>query len=136
MSHFRLATRDDNEALLELFGAVPMEGELILSTRRDPDFFALYRMQRAEAECRVYEGGQGLAGMGTVLVRSGWLDGRPQPLGYLGDLRARPGASRARALARFYGPTLDEIARRTGCEAFLTAVLASNQAALNALTRR
>jgi len=41
----RLATSADNAALLDLFGDVPMRGELVLATRRDPDFFALYRQQ-------------------------------------------------------------------------------------------
>ena len=38
----RLATPDDNARLLDLFGSVPMRGELVLSTQRSPDFFRLY----------------------------------------------------------------------------------------------
>ncbi len=132
----RPATRADNEALLELFGAVPMAGDLVLSTRRDPDFFALYDMQRGDTECWVYETVGGLAALGTVLVREGWIGGRPARVGYLGDLRSRMRASRERVVPRVYADAIDGAVHRHGCELFLTAVLASNAAAINALVRR
>jgi len=132
----RLSVPADNAALLDLFGSVPMEGDLVLSTRRDPDFFSLYDIQRGIRECWVYENARGPAGLGTVLVREGWLDGRPCRVGYLGDLRSTISASRERGLVRVYGDTLADAGRRHGCEHFLTAVLASNTAALQALVRR
>lgn len=133
----RLATSADNAALLELFAAVPMRGELILSTQRSPDFFALYRMQRGIAECYVGDSDDGkLLGMGGLLVRDGFLKGEPARVGYLGDLRVRFGASRHAGLARFYGRIFDEARQKHGCEHFLTGVLADNAAALNALVRR
>ncbi|HEY8210140.1 MAG TPA: GNAT family N-acetyltransferase [Myxococcaceae bacterium] len=137
MNDLRLATPADNAALLSLFGRVPMEGQLVLSTQRAPDFFALYRLQRGAAECWVADGEGGeLIGMGTILVRDGWLAGQPARVGYLGDLRARFSAMRQRGLARFYGRILQAARERHGCDAFLTAVLASNSAALQALVRR
>jgi hypothetical protein len=132
----RPAARSDNAALIELFGSVPMTANLVLSTRRDPDFFALYDIQRGASECWVYDRGQELGGLGTFLVRDGWLDGRPARVGYLGDLRSTFVASRERGLVRFYGQVLDDIARRHDCEHFLTAVLAANVPALRALVRR
>ena len=132
----RLATREDNAQLLELFGEVPMSGELVLTTQRDPDFFRLYDMQRGLAEPWVHEVERGLDGLGTVLVREGWLEGRPCRVGYLGDLRTRFSARRSRGLARFYGPVLEETARRLGVEVFLTAVMATNASALQALVKR
>ena len=136
MSLLRRATRDDNPHLLELFGSVPMQGELVLATQRAPDFFRLYDMQRGDTELWVNEGEDGLDSMGTLLVREGWLEGRPCRVGYLGDLRTRFSARRSRSLARFYGPLLEETAKRLGVEAFLTAVMASNAAALQALVKR
>ncbi len=136
MSLLRRATRDDNDALLDLFGAVPMQGELVLSTQRAPDYFALFDMQRGDAEVWVHGEGASLDGMGAIHVREGWLDGRPCRVGYLGDLRTRFSARRARGLARFYGPVLEETAERLGVDAFLTAVMASNATALQALVRR
>jgi hypothetical protein len=136
MSLVRRATREDNAAVLELFGAVPMQGELVLATQRAPDFFRLYEMQRGEAELWVHEVEGKLNGMGASLVRDGWLEGRPCRVGYLGDLRTRYAARRHRAVSRFYGPLLEEVAARHGVEAFLTAVMASNAAAVQALVPR
>ena len=132
----RPANPADNARLLELHGSVPMTGSLVLSTRRDPDFFALYDMQRGVSECWVHETGGRPTGLGTLLVRDGWLDGAPARVGYLGDLRMQFGASRERGVIRAYGEVLDRAVGAHGCERFLTAVLASNAAALNALVRR
>ncbi|QDE71905.1 hypothetical protein BHS09_35735 [Myxococcus xanthus] len=136
MSDFRRATRDDNTALLDLFGAVPMQGDLVLSSQRAPDYFGLYAMQRGETEVWVHGEHGRLDGMGAVHVRDGWLEGRPCRVGYLGDLRTRFSARRSRGLARFYGPMLEESAQRLGVDTFLTAVMASNATALQALVRR
>lgn len=132
----RPATSADNAALLTLFGDVPMSGRLVLSTRRDPNFFALYDMQRGLADCRVYERNGVLLSLGTVLVRDGWIDGRPARVGYLGDLRSRLGASREHLIASAYAEVLADAMRRHGCERFYTAVLASNALAINSLVRR
>ncbi|MDP2345479.1 MAG: hypothetical protein Q8O67_31330, partial [Deltaproteobacteria bacterium] len=107
----RRATRADNAMLIELMAHVPMEGSLAVSTRRDPDFFALYEMQRGRADAFVYDDGT-MAGMGATLVRDGFLDGRAGPVGYLGDLRIR-GVSRARRafpflFGKFFADIVDE----------------------------
>jgi hypothetical protein len=132
----RRATSEDNAALLELFGAVPMQGELVLATQRSPDYFALFALQRGTTEVWVHEEKGLLDGMGAIHVREGWLDGQPCRVGYLGDLRARFSARRTRGLARFYGPILEEAAERHGVSAFLTAVMATNASALQALVQR
>jgi hypothetical protein len=135
LTEYRFARRSDNAQLLELFGSVPMEGDLVLATRREPDFFALYDIQRGTAECLVSETNGVLTGVSTFLIRAGWLDGREQQVGYLGDLRTRFAARRAALVARHYQRVFDEIGRRHDCQVFLTAILASNQAALNALVQ-
>jgi hypothetical protein len=131
----RLATPADNRSCLELFSAVPMRGELVLSTQREPDFFALYAMQRVEPFTWVGDDGEGgLVGMATALIRDGWLDGAPARVGYLGDLRIR--FDRARTFGRFFGDFFDVLCERTGCSQYYTAILTSNRAAMNALTKR
>ena len=71
MSPLRRATRDDNAALLDLFGDVPMTGDLVLSTQRAPDYFALFAMQRGEAEVWAHAHAEPsrLDGMGAIHVR-------------------------------------------------------------------
>jgi len=134
-TEIRPAQPSDNDRLLNLFSSVPMEGDLVLATRRDPDFFALYNMQGGTAECLVAETEGDLTGVGTFLIRSGWLDGRAQPVGYLGDLRTCYSARRSAVVAKYYQETFATMSHRYGCEVFLTAILASNHAALNALVR-
>jgi hypothetical protein len=129
----RLATDADNAALLDLFGQVPMKGDLVLATQRSPDFFSLYRMQRVEPYVYVGDADGGLMGMCTALIRDGWLDGRVQKVGYLGDLRVR--FDRSRAFPRFFGEYFEALCEKSGCTQYYTSLLASNRAALNALTK-
>lgn len=136
-SRLRKAARGDNEALLSLFGDVPMEGSLVLSTRRDPDLFALYDLQRGDADCWTVEDERGVPiAMSATIARDGWLEGKPARVGYLGDLRTRFSARRDRSVLRFYGQVLEDAIAARGCAAFLTGVLASNAAAMNALVKR
>lgn len=131
----RLATPRDNQACLDLFSAVPMRGELVLSTQREPDFFGLYAMQNVRPFTYVGDDDRGgLVGMATALVRDGWLDGQPTRVGYLGDLRVR--FDRGRHFGRFFGEFFDQLCAETGCSAYYTSILSSNRAALNALTKR
>ncbi len=131
----RRATPADNQLLVDLMAEVPMEGSLVLSTRRDPDFFALYAMQRGSADAFCYDDGA-FAGMGAILVRDGFLDGRPAPVGYLGDLRTRGMGRARRAFPGVFAHFFTDTVARTGCEHFLTGVLASNAVALQSLVRR
>lgn len=114
---------------------VPMEGTLILSTRRDPDFFALYDLQRGSADAWFYDDGT-FAGVAAILVRGGWLDGRAQKVGYLGDLRLRGHGRARRAFPAMYGHVFAQHVAQTGCESFLTGVLASNALAIQSLAKR
>lgn len=134
-TEIRSARQSDNGQLLNLFSSIPMEGDLVLSTRRDPDFFALYNMQSGCAECLVAETDGRLTGVGTFLIRPGWLDGREQPVGYLGDLRTCFSARRSAPVAKYYQAAFATMSHRYDCKVFLTAILASNHAALNALAR-
>jgi hypothetical protein len=132
----RLARRSDGPQLAALFADVPMAGNLVVATRRDPDFFRLYDIQRGASETSVLEVAGRLVGLGTVLVREGWYQGRPCSVGYLGDLRIAREGRAFRALPRFYGSVLQGCRERHDCKVFLTGIIASNTAALNALVRR
>lgn len=112
-----------------------MRGELVLSTQREPDFFALYEMQKATAYTYVGDDARGgLVGMASALVRDGWLDGEATRVGYLGDLRVR--FDRGRHFGRFFGEFFEALCEETKCSAYVTSILSSNRAAMNALTKR
>lgn len=131
----RLATEADNAALCEAFAGITMDADLQISIRRDPDFMALYRMQTDRWECWVAEQGGRIVGLGTLLARDGYLDGKPVRVGYLGDLRVAPRLSGGlRLLGQLYGPALDRFAAANDCDLFLTTIIASNTRALRALT--
>jgi hypothetical protein len=130
----RPATAADGPARCELFASIAMPANLELSVRREPDFDALYRLQSDRWASWVVERDGSIEGMGTVLVRDGYLDGAPRRVGYLGDLRLSPRAGGRHLLQRAYAPILRETAAVSGCDLFLAAVIASNTRALRALT--
>lgn len=132
--YLRRATVDDGAAMCDLFARVPMETELALSIRRDPDFSALLRLQSDDWECWVAEEEGRVQAMASLVFRDGYLGGELRRVGYLGDLRLSPDVQGRHLLNRVYGPTLAESARARGCAASLTAVIASNERALRALT--
>jgi hypothetical protein len=135
IARLRVATDNDNAAILDLMADVPMAGSLVLATRRDPDFFALYRIQRGHQRLWVFgDDGGALKGMGGFLVRDGFLDGAPGRVGYLGDLRTRGLARERLAFPQVYAHLFARTVEETGCEHFLTGVLADNVAAIRALS--
>lgn len=135
IARLRVASHADNDRILELMGDVPMEGSLAVATRRDPDFFAFYRLQRGEQRLLVFdtEDGGPLKGMGGFLIRDGYLDGGVTRVGYLGDLRTRGLIRERLAFPQVYAHLFDQIVRETGCEHFLTGVIADNARAIRAL---
>jgi len=132
----RQATPDDAAARCELFAGVSMETDLVLSVRRDPDFDLLYRLQSSEWESWVVEVDGRIEGMGTILVRDGYVGGERRRVGYLGDLRFSPRAQGRLLIDRLYAPLLEAASARFRCDAFLTAIISSNARALRALTVR
>lgn len=135
LMNVRRATRADNELLVDLMAHVPMEGSLALSTRRDPDFFALYDIQRGSAHAFTYDDGK-MQGMASALVRDGFLDDTPQRVGYLGDLRIRGTSKARRAFPFAFGKFFADVVQETGCEHYITGVIASNALAMRSLAAR
>lgn len=87
----RPATAADNEALLALAGACPMEGDVGLCVDRAPDFFALNRLEGDHFEVGVVDGPDGRpVGCIAVAERRVYLHGRPTTTMYVGDLKVHP----------------------------------------------
>lgn len=131
----RWAQPSDNAALLQLLRDVPMQAGLALATQRDPNFFALYRAQRGSHDVLFYDA-DGFAAMGAFLTRTGYVDGAAGTVGYVGDLRSRGVGRRQRAaFPGVYARALAEVSARTGCRAYLTAILKDNAMAMASLTK-
>jgi ribosomal protein S18 acetylase RimI-like enzyme len=94
----RLATPEDNAALLDLARACPMQADVSLAIERDPDFFALSQA-RGEARTYVAESRGRVVACGGVARRPAHVLGVPAEMGYLSDFKVLP-AFRGRGVAR------------------------------------
>lgn len=84
----RRAAPADNEALLRLAAACPMRGAVTVCVHREPDFFALSRLQGAPWEVLVaVHPAAGIVGCIGVAGREVWLNGAPARTMYVSDLK-------------------------------------------------
>jgi ribosomal protein S18 acetylase RimI-like enzyme len=94
----RLATPKDNQALLALSVACPMQADVSLTIERDPDFFALSQA-RGDGRTYVAESHGRIVACGGVARRSAYVLGMPAAMGYLSDFKVLP-AFRGHGLAQ------------------------------------
>ena len=77
----REATPDDNQPLVELSVACPMEGDIGLAVDRAPDFFALNRLEGPTWRVGVVDGPDGRpVGCIAVAARDVYLNGGARPV--------------------------------------------------------
>ena len=125
----RLATEADNEQLLALTRACPMEGSIALCTERDPNFFALTALQGDPTYVAVAEDGDGqIIGCASLAFRRVYVDGWETPCLYAGDLKVAP-AVRGRAVVHRLHELLDEAVRELPVDLGYTSILVGNSAA-------
>jgi len=87
----REATPDDNDALLNVAGACPMEGDIGLCVERRPDFFSLNRLEGDRWSVGVVDDAQGVPiGCVAVAQRTAYLHGRSTQTMYVSDLKVHP----------------------------------------------
>jgi len=113
-----------------------MESDLHLAVDRSPDFFAFYDMQQADIAVRVLEVDGRIEGLGTLIARPGYLDGRLCRVGYAGDLRLTRKVRGSEFLAEHYGELFEAGEDLLRFELCFTAIITSNRRAVDALTRR
>ena len=131
--HVRDARTDDNASLLSLAKACPMEGDIALAISREPDFFALNRLEGAQWRLGVAESQShpdcDLAGCVMAAARTTYLRGQSRETLYAGDLKVHPslrGAGIADALTEW---AVDVLADLGGADTpLLVTVLAGNRA--------
>jgi hypothetical protein len=86
MIHYRLATIDDNQQLIELTAASGMAGEIALRIDRHPDFFKLLKM-RGESTVFVALDDTRVVGSVCVSQEDVYIGGQIYPLQYIGDFK-------------------------------------------------
>lgn len=128
--HVRLATKDDNDALLRLMREVPMSGAVALAQDRAPDFFASNRLHESalvETGIAIDEASGEAVGCGTYVMRDAWwFDGARRRVGYLSDLRVRPSHRGARIVPTWGKGAFERARDRNATEVFVTSFVAKN----------
>jgi len=105
----RDAVASDNAALVRLAAACPMRGDLTMCVDREPDFFALARLEGERWRVGVAERDEEITGCVAASARTAYVGGYPTVTGYAGDLKVHPahrGGDSADALTRFARDTL------------------------------
>ncbi len=110
----RPATSADNAGLLALAAACPMRGELTLCVRREPDFFALNRLQGDRWDVGVVDAGRaGVIGCVAIAERVAYVNGVAAPTAYASDLKVHPAFRGQRNGTGRVADALTEYARET-----------------------
>jgi hypothetical protein len=86
MITYRLATKDDNQQLIELTATTGMMGETGLRIDRNPDFFKLLD-KRGESRVFIALDGTRIIGSLCVSIQQVWVGGQIVPLHYIGDFK-------------------------------------------------
>ena len=97
-----LATPADDPALRALFRENPMGTTMRVAFEREPDFFHAAQVQGEFVQVGVAREGVRVVGVGTRAVSAAFVNGAPQSLGYLGDLRAAAHVRGGTLVARGY----------------------------------
>ena len=101
----RPATASDNDALVALAAACPMRGPMSLCAHREPDFFALNRLEGDRWRVGVaLVGGSRVVGCIAVAERTAYVGGQPTRVAYASDFKVHPvfrGGAAADALVAY-----------------------------------
>lgn len=110
----RFSARDarpaDNDALLALTAACPMQADVTICVRREPDFFALSRLEGRRWRVGVVDDprGPGVIGCIAVAERAAYVNGVVTRTAYVSDLKVHP---------RFRGLGVADVLTRYACTA-------------------
>lgn len=131
---FSLATPADDAALRERMAQDRMEGNIAVSFRREPSYFAGSRLQGDQVQtitCRENATGQ-IVGLGSRCSALHYFNGQACRIGYLSDLRADPRYRKGTLLARGYR-LLRQLHEADPLPAYYSVIFENNQAALQSL---
>ena len=127
--HVRDAVHSDDEALRAIAASCPMEGDITLRVTREPDFFALNRLEGQEWRVGVAESDGRVVGCVMAAERRAYLHGGERRTLYAGDLKVHPrmrGAGVADVLSQWVRRALGDMG---GVNApILLTILAGNTA--------
>jgi GNAT superfamily N-acetyltransferase len=124
----RWATADDDAALRRLCRRTPIVGPISYCLEREPDFFALTKLQgEAGGRIAVIDHGDDIVAMAMMAPHRVWIGGQSQRVAYLGDLKVDPD-HRHRGLAGLVVRFLADQLSRMGIDRSYFIVLTGNPA--------
>lgn len=124
----RWATAEDDAALRRLCVRTPMHGAVSYCLEREPEFFALTRLQGdAGGRVAVIRDGAEIAAMAMMARCRTWIDGLEVPCAYVGDLKVDPQHRRGGLAGRLVRFLAEEL-RRERIDRLFFLTLAGNRA--------
>src|SRR5436305_9094059 len=137
MSQFRceVATADDDAELRQVLAATPMPGLISVSYRREPSYFGAAVVSGGFHQVLAVRDAAAdrIAGFVSRAIRPMFVNGRPEPIGYLSALRALPEYRNRGLLARgvFHLRRLHADGR---AKLYLATIAEGNETAIRILT--
>ena len=124
----RWATREDDAALRRLCARTPIHGPLSYCLEREPDFFALTRLQGDHGgRVAVIDAGGEIAAMAMMAPFRSWVGGAQQRCAYVGDLKVAP-EHRSQGLSGRVVRFLGQAMQQQDIDRMVFLVLAGNPA--------
>lgn len=129
----RRATRDDNPTILAFQSQHAMQTDIGMQFDRAPDFFALLDAHSPYHETLLVVEGESVRGIGTVVLRPAYVDGRVVSAAYLGDLFIPHHRVVSRVWAVAFKRLLKTLQAEAGVEFIYGCVIRSNHLARSSL---
>ncbi len=125
----------DNDRLCEFFNQTILPGHVDLRLERE-DFFLPYRLQSDDfSTYLLLNSEEQIEAMATLVFRQGYLDGRPETIGYATDLRVSNSRRAILSWAEHFMPILEKEKASRQCNSVFTVVAQLQKQAYNAFIR-
>ncbi len=131
---FRLGTSNDDVLIRNLLSGDLTVRPFPISFVQSPSFFTALRAQGEDPAVIVAESGGELVGVGAILKRSVYVNGRPETIGYLSALRVAPRGKEIMVLARGYQKFKRMHDETLRLPLYLTTIMKGNNTAERILT--
>lgn len=132
---FRLAEKSDDTQLRHLMQETVMPGHIRMIYSREPNFFDCYEKSDEKPQVIVADENEKIVGLGCRSIRELFINGVPQPVGYLSGLRLSPFVRDGLTLARGYS-FLKKLHADDTINTYFTTIISGNEKAEKILTSK
>jgi acetyltransferase (GNAT) family protein len=131
---FSLATRDDDEGIRALVAETPLPGRIRIRLQREPDYFAGCATMGPFTQVLVAKERDRVVGVACRAVRTLYVNGAREDVGYLSQLRVHP-SYRGLALVQRGFRKLRELHEDGRAGSYLTTIVEGNEEAEGVLVK-